>query len=78
MAILDGCELTTMEVATSANMAHVSAGKILNELCHDNLVFKRLQQKTGRGRHAVWKIKGQPLRQPEASQIDKLKHARWV
>ncbi|MFW0778401.1 MAG: hypothetical protein ACN2B6_11870 [Rickettsiales bacterium] len=78
MEILDGCELITRDVAELADMAHVSAGKILNGLYSDDLLEKRTIQKQGRGRDTAWKIKGQELARPVQSQIDKFKHARWI
>lgn len=81
LEMLDGVELSTLEVAARLELTQNGASHILNCAGRKGLLSKRFRATSVKGREAFWKIKDQAIDSytaHAAGQIDKLKHARWV
>lgn len=81
LEMLDGVELSTLEVAARLELTQNGASHILNCAGRKGLLSKRFRATSVKGREAFWKLKDQTIDSyaaHAAGQIDKLKHARWV
>lgn len=81
MEMLDGVELSTLEVAARLELTQNGASHILNCARKKGLLERRLAPTSIKGREAIWKIKSQTVNGYEAQasgQIEKFKHARWA